>query len=251
MKKLTRVILVTLFWLLVWQLFTWQVGKELLLPSPYHVLTKLGGLAITAEFWRSILFSILRVVIGILAAGSIGILLAILTSKWKPLYHVIAPLITVIRSTPVASFILLLWLWLGSDKLPAVICLLMVLPIAWSAASDSIAALDKQLGEVCQIYHFSFLKKMRLFYIPSFFPYFLSACKTSIGLAWKAAVAAETLVVSPHSIGRHLYDSKLYLETAELFAWTLVVVVLSLLIEMLTTMTLKKLGKRFVRTQNI
>lgn len=251
MKKLTRIFLVILFWLSVWQLLAWKVGKELLLPSPYRVLVRLGELIVTADFWSSIFFSILRVVIGIAVALFVGTLLSVITSRWRPLYHVVAPFITVIRSTPVASFILLFWLWLGSDKLPAVIGLLMVFPIAWSAASDAITALNKDLAEVCTVYRFSFFKKLIYFYIPSFFPYFLSASKTSIGLAWKAAVAAETLVVSPHSIGRHLFDTKITLETPELFAWTLVVIILSLAIEALTSLAFRKLGKRFVRKKKI
>ncbi len=251
MKKLTRIFLVASFWLLIWQLLAWWVGKELLLPSPFRVLSSLGELVVTATFWQSVFFSILRVLIGILLALLLGVALAVFTSKFKSMHHLFSPFITVIRSTPVASFILLLWLWLGSDKLPAVICLLMVLPIAWSAATDSIASLDKQLMEVCKTYNFSLLKRIHTFYLPSFFPYFLSACKTSIGLAWKAAVAAETLVVSPNSIGRHLYDTKLYLETSELFAWTLVVITLSLLIESSTAAMLKKFGNRFVRTKNL
>ena len=251
MKKLARIFLVILFWLSVWQLLAWKVGKELLLPSPYRVLLRLGELIVTANFWSSIFFSILRVVIGIAVALLAGTLLAVVTSKWKPLYHIVAPFITVVRSTPVASFILLFWLWLGADKLPAVICLLMVFPIAWSAASDAIAALDKGLVEVCKIYRLPLSKKLRYFYVPSFFPYFLSACKTSIGLAWKAAVAAETLVVSPHSIGRHLFNTKITLETPELFAWTLVVIILSLAIETLASLGFRKLGKRFVRMKTI
>ncbi len=250
MKKITRIVLVTLFWLLVWQLLALKVGEELLLPSPHRVLETLGKLIVTSEFWQSVFFSIVRVMIGILCALALGTSLAILTSKWKFLYDLFAPMITIVRSTPVASFILLLWLWLKAEKLPAVICLLMVLPIAWSAASDSIEAMDKQLLEVCKSYRFSFFKRLKLFYLPSFFPYFLSACKTSIGLAWKAGVAAETLVYSRYSIGSHLSDAKQYFETPDLFAWTLAVIVFSLLIESLTTIGLKKLGKHFGRKKH-
>ncbi len=245
MKKLIKILLVSVFWLFIWQLFTWIVGKELLLPSPVRVLVVLRKLILSGEFWQSISFSIARVLLGIFLALLFGTALAVLTSHHSLLRSLVAPMVTVVRSTPVASFILLLWLWLGSDNLPAVICLLMVFPIAWSAGEDAIAAFDKELMEVGKVYRFSFLKKMKYFYLPSYFPYFLSACKTSVGLAWKAAVAAEILVVSPHSIGKHLYNAKIYLETPELFAWTLVVIILSLLIESLATVALKKVGKQY------
>ena len=93
-------------------------------------------------------------------------------------------------------------------------------------------------------YRLSFAKRLRYFYVPSVLPYFLSACKTSIGMGWKAGVAAEVLAVTPVSVGKQLYNSKLYLETPELFAWTAVVILLSLLIETLTGRLIERLQKR-------
>jgi NitT/TauT family transport system permease protein len=67
--------------------------------------------------------------------------------------------------------------------------------------------------------------------LPSLTPYFLSACRSAIALAWKAGIAAEVLCVPARSIGRAIYEGKTYLMTEELFAWTFLVVVISVLIE--------------------
>ncbi|MBO5898784.1 MAG: hypothetical protein J6R04_07220, partial [Clostridia bacterium] len=85
---------------------------------------------------------------------------------------------------------------------------------------------------------------IRRIYLPAVLPYFLSACESSIGLAWKAGVAAEVLALPALSIGKQLYESKLYLETTDLFAWTLVVIVLSLLLEWLTRRAFRTIGRR-------
>lgn len=251
MKKIGKSLICSLavlaFWLAIWYLAALKVDRALLLPTPAAVLGKLLELAATADFWRSVVFSILRVTVGILIAVIFGIVLALLTARWPLMYRLFSPLITVIKATPVASFIILVLLWLGSSVLPVFIAALIVLPLVWSAVSDGIASLDKSLAEVCRIYRFGFGKRMKLFYLPSILPYFLSACKSSIGMAWKAGVAAEILAVSPISIGKELSDAKIYLETEELFAWTLVVILLSLAVEIIVTKLLSRFGYFYIR----
>lgn len=231
-------------WLLVWILLARAVNKELLLPYPWTVVGKLGELCLTPAFWKSVSLTLLRILTGIFAALVCGTLLAVTTCRSKLIYRLIYPVITVIRATPVASFIILIWIWLGSGKLPVFICFLMVLPIVWAGVSDGIKSVDEKLIQVCRVYRLPLGKRIRRLYIPSVLPFFLSACKTSIGMAWKAGVAAEVLAVTPISVGKHLYNAKLYLETSELFAWTAVVILLSLVIERLTGLLLAHLGKR-------
>ena len=254
MKKLVKSFAVTLlvlvFWFLVWLLIARYVGRELLFPSPWTVCQKIFSLSITADFWLIVGRSIFRVLLGILLAVVVGITLALLTSRFSLLHKLFYPLISVVKATPVASFIILALLWLGSSILPVFIAMLIVLPIIWSAISDGIAALDKQLFDVCRIFAFPFGKRLRLFYLPTIMPYFLSACKTSVGMAWKAGVAAEVLAVSPVSIGKQLSDAKLYLETEELFAWTAVVVLLSLIIEKVMVRLLTSASNRYVRRES-
>ncbi|MBO4979819.1 MAG: ABC transporter permease subunit [Clostridia bacterium] len=247
LKSLGGTLLVLAFWLALWWLGAIRMGRELLLPSPLTVLERLLELALTADFWLIVLRSILRVVCGILLALISGVLLALLTSNIPFLRRLFYPLLSVIKATPVASFVILALLWLGSSALPVFISMLIVLPVVWAAVSDGIDAFDKDLTEVCRVFSFPFGKRLRLLYLPTVTPYFLSACKTSIGMAWKAGVAAEILAVSPVSIGKQLYEAKIYLETPDLFAWTLVVVLLSLIIEKLVTLSFRALGKREIR----
>lgn len=247
LKSLGGTLLVLAFWLAVWWLGAIRMGRKLLLPSPLTVLERLWELSVTADFWAIVLGSILRVILGILLALIFGVLLALLTSSIPFLRRLFTPLLAAIKATPVASFVILALLWLGSSALPIFISMLIVLPIVWSAVSDGIRAFDKHLVEVCRIFRFSKGKRLRLLYLPTVAPYFLSACKTSIGMAWKAGVAAEILAVSPTSIGKQLYEAKIYLETPDLFAWTIVVILLSLLIEKLVTLFFQSFGNRHIR----
>ena len=154
------------------------------------------------------------------------------------------PLLTVVKTTPVASFIILLLLWVGRDTLPAVIVVLMVLPVTWANVCAGIAAIDPQLREMGKVSGFSPLRAFRRLWLPTVLPHFLSACRSALGLGGKAGVAAEVLTVPRRSIGRMLYESKLNLETADLFAWTVTVILCSLVIEKLLAAVLGLLTPR-------
>jgi NitT/TauT family transport system permease protein len=90
-------------------------------------------------------------------------------------------------------------------------------------------------------------KRMRFIWLPSLKPFLLSAMKISLGLAWKSGVAAELIGIPEGSVGEELYYSKLYLDTESLFAWTVVIVVVSVLFEKLFLLLTKKLIERTER----
>ena len=243
-RKLLAGFAVGLFWLTLWFLLAALVGNELLLPSPLQVLCRLFVLAQGAEFWRTVFRSILRVLAGISTATMLGVLLAALTEKSRAARLLLAPLMTVIKSTPVASFIILALIWLGRDILPMVITGLMVLPVVWANVSAGIAGQDPRLLEMAAVYQLNRMSVLRNITLPTVLPYFRSALSSALGLGWRAGIAAEVLTVPQLSIGRRIYESKLDLETTELFAWTLTVILLSLLIERVLLRLVRAGGQR-------
>lgn len=239
-RKLLRFLLPLAFWLAVWQGAAWLVelrvsgrGNELLLPYPVSVGRALIRLGATAEFWYSVGTSLIRILSGMAVGTVAGATLAVLTSRFSWCDALLSPMIRVIRATPVASFILLVLLWTGRDTVPGVISGLMVLPVIWENLSRGIRSVDRDLLEMGRAYHFSALKRVRLIYLPSVLPLFSGALTTAMGLAWKSGAAAEVLCLPKMAIGTEIYNSKLYLEIPDLFAWTVVVVALSLILEKL------------------
>ena len=240
------------FWLGVWQLCALLVdrsmggrGNELLLPYPATVLAALTHLAGTGEFWESVLLSLLRVLAGLVVGAGLGGLAAALTcaSAWAD--WLLSPAIRVVRAAPVASFILLVLLWTGRDRVPVVIVALMVLPVVWDSLSQGIRATDAQWLELARAYRFSRWKTVRLIYLPGLRPHLSAALTTATGLAWKSGVAAEVLCLPSTALGTEIYQTKYYLEIPELFAWTGVAVALSLLLEHLLRRALARWGRRW------
>ena len=243
MKTILKTCGVAAFWLGVWQLLSLRVSNGLLLPGPAAVLLRLGQLALTAPFWKATAFSLLRVVAGSLLAVVLGTLLAVLCCRWKVADALFAPFVTVIKSTPVASFIVLLLLFLGRDLLPVVIVVLMALPVIWGNVCAGIRNTDPLLLRTAKVFGFSRGRTLRRVYLPSVMPYFLSACRTALGLGWKSGIAAEVLTVPALSIGKLLIEAKLYLEVPDLFAWTLAVILCSLVIEKVLMAAIGRLSR--------
>ncbi len=231
LKKIGRAHLVAAFWLGVWALAAHNFGKPLLFPPPLSVLKTLGELLGTKEFYIATGTSLFNILLGTLSAILFACVLTVITARIRFVRELIHPVMAVVKATPVASFIILMLLFLGPIKVPAFITFLIVLPIVWTNLDQGITSIDPQLREVAIMYRFSLAKRLRVLIFPSVKPYFLSACKTAIGLAWKAGVAAEIIAMPPQTIGTMIGEAKLYIMSAEMFAWTLTVVLLSLIIE--------------------
>ncbi len=241
-RKLIPVLAALLFWGGLWALLSRLIGQELLLPSPLRVLRRLTELAATGDFWATAAWSILRVLAGIVSAVLLGVLLAILTEWSSAAKVLLSPVMTLVKSTPVASFIILALIWLGRSVLPVFIAGLMVLPVVWANVSAGIAGRDPQLLELARVYALPRGRILRRITIPSVLPHFRAALSSALGLGWKAGIAAEVLTVPQRSIGRMIFESKLYLETTDLFAWTLTVIVVSLVIERLLLRLVSQIG---------
>ena len=231
-----------IFWSAVWYLAALAMDNPLLLPGPLQVLKCLGNLMQTAAFWQTVAVSIGRILLGVVSAMLLGCILAVITASCRLLEVLIAPAMTAMQATPVASFTILVLIWIDRDYVPVLICGMMVLPVVYNSVSTGIRVTDPQLLEMAKVYRLSRFQILRRIYVPSVLPFFQTACINSVGLGWKAGIAAEVLTVPKHSIGRMIADSKLYLMTEELFASTLVVIVLSLL--------LQKLMLRLLRGRN-
>lgn len=238
-NKTVKNLLATLFWVAAWHILSVSIGKPVLLPTPLQVIQRLGALMATAAFWQITAVSIGRILLGLASAMVLGVVLAVLTSASSLADALTAPVMTVIQATPVASFAILVLIWLDRDYVPVLICGMMVLPVVWSNVSTGIRETDRQLLEMAKVYRLPKWRVLRRVYVPSVLPYFRAACSGALGLGWKAGIAAEVLTVPKQSMGRMISEAKLYLMTEDLFAWTLAVVVLSLLLQKLMLRLLK------------
>ena len=247
-NKTVRGVAAALIWLLVWQILYWIVGEDLILSSPWTVLVRLGQLITTGDFWLTVGRSCLGILTGYAAGVTCGILLGVLTRRHGFVYDLVRVPMHIVQATPVASFIILTLLWIKSRHLSIFISFLMVLPVIWSGVDQGLSQIDQGLAEVAKVYRLSRWQRIRHVDLPAVAPFLKSACRVALGFAWKSGIAAEVIVTPIGFIGKKLYDAKVTLVTADMFAWTAVVILLSFLFEKLFGLLLDRLPGREVRT---
>lgn len=232
-KKILKIALTIVFWLGLWLIIYKFVGLDVLIASPFDVAKRLADFLPSGEFWLTIFNSFKGISLGYVIGVLVGSILGIITAFSSVLNTLLKPFLTAVKTTPVVSFIILALIWLDKVSVPIFITTLMVMPVVWANVTSSIVNTDFSLIEMANAYDFGFIKKLKLIYLPSAVPHFVSACKTAVGLGWKAGIAAEVLCTPKNSIGINLRNSQVYLETVDLFAWTVVIIVLSLVLEKL------------------
>lgn len=241
MKKYGLKMSVICFWLLLWELASKLVHQEIFLASPVAVAGALWKLCGSIGFWKAILFSSLRIIAGFLSALIIGTVLAVASYNSRLIKELISPLVKIIQAMPVASFIILVLVWISPKNLSALVSFLMVMPIIYINIFEGLNSADEKLLEMAKVFKINGPKKVIAIYIPAVMPYFIAAISVGVGLCWKAGIAAEVIGIPTGSIGERLYEAKLYLMTKELFAWTVVIIIVSIIFEKAVLLLVRQL----------
>lgn len=230
MRRIKQIVIIA-GWLVVWQLISCLVGNEILLSGPLETGKALITCMMKGSFWQTTAYSVLRIATGFLAGAFVGLLLAALSARFPLLAEILSPVFTLIKAIPVASFVVLFLIWWRSDVLACVISFFVVLPSIYINTLEGIQSTDQELLEMAQVFDIGGWNRFFYIYRPALKPFLDSSIRTCVGMSWKAGVAAEVIGTPAFSIGGELYMAKIYLETADVLAWTGVTIVLSCLFE--------------------
>ena len=230
-KMLWKKVAIVLFWLCIWQFAAIYTNNSILLVSPIQAGYAFLENIARPDFWDIVLHSFGRIGLGFLMALLIGIILGASAYRFKLIEIFLEPLMTVIKSVPVVSFVVLLLIWFGSANLSFFISFLVVFPNIYVNTIAGFRNTDRDLIQMAQVFHIGGLNCFFYIYRPSLMPYLMSALKISLGMSWKSGVAAEIIGLPQYSLGERLYMSKIYLDTAGLFSWTLLIILLSFIFE--------------------
>lgn len=203
------------------------VGHDFLLASPLDVVLRFFKLACTSAFWKSAAYSLVRIFGGFFLGVLTGTMLAGLSARFRRVRELIAPLWAVLRAIPVASFVIVALVWVPSRSLSVLISFLIVFPLVYAGVCSEIDRADPKLVEMAQLMCMRAPRRLLYVYALPAAKGFEAVCISAMGLAWKSGVAAELISIPSGSIGEKLYQAKVYLMTGDLFAWTILIVLLS------------------------
>lgn len=244
LHKLYRICVPIAVYIAVWQLLSMLVGNSLLLPSPWETLVSVRDVLSTGRGWRVIGLTLLRIVSGYLLGCTLGVLLAVLTSHSRVADWLLKPLRSLVKTTPITSFALILLVSVVSGVVPVVVATIVVVPMIWQTTEEALRNRSVPLDEMSRIFLTPW-KKLRYVTLPQILPPFFATASVSLGFAWKAVITAEILSLPRFGIGREMQSIKTYMDTSELFAWTLLVICMSVLMESAFKALVRKAGKRY------
>ncbi len=219
--------------LCLWQALAMVIGEDLILVTPVQVFLRLFTVWQTEGFFSAVFLTVSRITLGFLAALGCGTLLAVFAGKSRLIEILLSPYMVTVKSVPVASFIVLAYVWFSASSLSAFIAFLIVLPTVYTGILSAIKSTPKDRKEMTELFEVSFPRRLLTVYLPHMRPYVLSACALSAGLAWKSGVAAEIITMPSDSMGNLIYYAKLWLETVDLYTYTVLIVFFSILFEKL------------------
>lgn len=239
-KSLLRKSVIILFWLGIWQLAAYVMDNNILLVGPLQVAKAFLENITRPDFLKIVFYSLGRIGLGFFLALLCGLLLGALSYCFDVLEEILAPVMVTLKSIPVASFVVLLLIWFGSARLSFFISFLIVFPNVYVNTIAGLKSTDKKLLEMADVFCVKGFNRFCYIYRPALMPYLTSCLKISLGMSWKSGVAAEVIGMPEFSLGERLYMSKIYLDTAGLFAWTLTIILLSFFFEKAVLYLVKK-----------
>ena len=230
-RRFARKAGIIFFWLAVWEILDRVIDNRLVLAGPIRTAQALAQQVVQPDFWVICGASFGRIALGFLLSFVVGFLLALVACRHRLLRDFVDPIISLLRTIPVASFIILLLIWVGNQALTVFLAFFIVLPLIYTNMVTGFESVDRQMLEMARVYRLSRWRTFLYIYRPAFMPFLMSSTKISLGMTWKSGIMAEVLATPKPSIGKEMATARTFLDTPDLLAWTVIVMVLSFLFE--------------------
>ena len=242
-KQYIRTTLIVLIWLVIWQVLSLVVNNAILLSGPVDTFKALITLGSEPSFYLSIGITSGKILMGFLIGMLLGSILSILSYKVKLVKDFLSPFVSVIKSIPIVSFIIIALIWAGSSYVTVIVSAIISFPIFYKNLLEGLLVTDPKMLELAQVYQMKPMKKFKYIYIPTLSSHVKSAVSLAIGMAFRGGITAEVVGQPLRSIGNGLYRAKINLATSDMLAWTLVAVLSAFIIEKLISYLVKRVFK--------
>jgi len=230
----------------IWYLLALTINKEFLIPYPLTVLKTLLDIISNNKF-IDILFTTLKsCLISFIISFFIAIILSIVSYIFKSIELIINPIINILKSIPTISILLITLIWLPASKSPILVGTIILFPMMYAAFLSAFKGVDKNLIEMSSIYKVSLQDRILKLYIPSIVSPLITQSRSCISLSVKLTIAAEVLAHTMNSIGIQMQIAKTFIEMDAIFAWTIIAIVLSYLLELVIVL----ISKLFLRRKS-
>ncbi|WP_151445785.1 ABC transporter permease [Lacisediminimonas profundi] len=216
-------------------LAAWSLGASLtdplLVPSPVATWQSLAALASAGDLWIELAISIRRVLSGVLIGALVGVPFGVALGAFRGVDRYLGAALPAVSATSSAIWAVLGVLWFGlSDVATVFVVAMTAAPLFAVNARDGVKAVDADLIQMGRSMGYSPLQVARKILLPSVLPSLFAGTRLAVGFGWRVGLVAEALG-SPTGVGFRLKQAVDLMHTAEVFAWSVSVILIMLVIE--------------------
>ena len=226
MHLLSIVLLITIYGIAAFLL-----DRSFILPKLDEIVHSFFVIITSKDFISIVLVTLSRFLMGVL----ISFILALILATWafySPGFKAfMEPLYTLLKSIPNVTYIIVALLWLGRNGSVILVAFLAIFPILYNSILSSYENIDPELIEVTDLYPDGKLFKLWHVYLPLIKPGIILSLQNALTLALRVSVMAEILGQVSMGIGRAMNFAKINYLMADIFAWTIIIIIISALID--------------------
>lgn len=233
MKRIVLTCLSILLIPVAWQLLSWQMAQPQLIPSFPDLIRALFRLVYSPGFLVSIGTTCLRACVGLLLSLVAASITAFLLNRSEGIRLLFMPWLSLLRSVPVISFILLALIFLNPEMIPLLIAFLTMYPLLTENLLKGLMNRRDSWKMLARQFHLNAWNRLFQINYPQLKPYLFSGLASAVGFGWRAIIMGEVLSQCVDGIGKRMKEAQVFIDVPELIAWTLVAIVLSWLTDKL------------------
>lgn len=223
MKKIIPIILSIAIFFILWDVLYKIENHEVIIPSINNTFNEIGNIVSSDNFLEIINATTIRTIIGFVISLVLGFAIGFISGLYKSFEDFMKPYIIFMRSTPSVAIVLLALIYVKSYNVPILVNFLICFPIIYQEVITGVKNSDKSVLELAKVHQISKFTTIRYVYLPSVFSHVISGVLNTISLSFKITISSEILSIPKYGIGSSIYTSKIYLNTAEVFAWIIIV----------------------------
>ena len=241
MKKIEKILVPLIFWFVIFWGLSLIVNNPILFPSPYAVLVKMSEKLISYSFWLLFFKTGLKIVFALILSQSLGVIFAYLSYRSSFMRGISDSFMAFVKTSPVAVLTIILLVWLPASLISIFLVILVVLPQTYLSLLSSLDNIDRDVREMLDIFRVGSKNRLKYVYGRLMFQTLLSSFSFVWGFAWKSGISGEIISQARQSFGNLFYQAKIYLEIDELFAYSILLVLLTFLLEKLILYLIRRI----------
>ncbi|WP_024614440.1 ABC transporter permease subunit [Clostridium sp. Ade.TY] len=231
-KTKLQVLLGIVLLLIIWQVIAIYINNDIYLPKLQEVIKSLKEIVTKKDFLLIVASSFYRTVISFVIALLAAIIIGVLSSMYPFINNLLKPLNSIGKTIPTLVLVVLALIWFDKDNAPFIVGIAIVFPILYDGIVNTLTKNDKKLDEMMKIYEIPKVYKIRKVYIPNIIFYILKILVPTISLAFKVVIAGEVHGQPKYGIGSAVQLEKVNFNTPGIFAWIVIIAIISILFEL-------------------